>query len=106
MRLDRNKPLGRGKYALVLMRNVSMIHTSYSGNVVVVKSQAADPGAKIIDEGRGDDDFFVIRLKDKFAAPALAAYALAAYPEDPEYALEVLNLAKAAAEHPAKKIPD
>lgn len=32
--------------------------------------------------------------KDKYAAPALAAYAIAAFADDPEYGLEVLHLAK------------
>jgi hypothetical protein len=53
-----------------------------------------------------DSDFFVIRLKDKYAAPALAAYAMAAYRDDQEYGLQVLNLAKQAAEHPNQKQPD
>jgi hypothetical protein len=63
--------------------------------------------AGILDRGgTAETDFFVIRLKDKFAAPALAAYAMAAYAEDQEYGMEILNLAKRAAEYPAKRMPD
>lgn len=63
--------------------------------------------AEAVDFGNTDDtDFFVIRLRDKYAAAALAAYAGAAMREDPEYALEVMNLAKMAAESPYQKQPD
>jgi len=96
VKLDRNiNPDGRGKYALVLMREAS-------------KKQMDDPEvseainklhrAGCLDFGPDKGDFFVIRLKDKYAAPALAAYALAAYADDREYGLEILNLAKNAAE--------
>lgn len=60
----------------------------------------------VVDHGGGDRDFFVIRIKDRFAAPALAAYAMAAYEFDLEYAMEILNLAKKAAEFQGKRIPD
>lgn len=54
MKLDRNvNPDGRGKYALINLRN----NTVCWG---------------------GDDQFFVIKYKDAFAAPALYAYAEAA----------------------------
>lgn len=107
MKLDRNitKPR-RGKYALIklridgailepMFRDARIIPTHYE-----VKKQAVDFG------NDDDSDFFVIRLKDKYAAAALGAYGAAAFADDPEYGLSVLNLAKAAAEHPAKRIPD
>ncbi len=100
MRLDRNitNPR-RGKYALIKLRTAEIKTYTQTDGWLAVKADA-------VDFGNGDSDFFVIRLKDKYAAPALAAYALAAYRDDPEYAIEVLNLAKAAAEHPNQRQPD
>lgn len=100
MKLDRNiNEDGRGKYALIKLRTAGIKTYTQTDGWLAVKADA-------VDFGNGDSDFFVIRLKDKYAAPALAAYALAAYPDDEEYALEVLNLAKSAAEHPNKRQPD
>lgn len=53
-----------------------------------------------------DTEFFVIRLKDKHAATALAAYATSAYQGDIEYAHEVMELASRAFHNPNKKQPD
>lgn len=98
MKLDRNitEPR-RGKYALIKLR---VAQPTGSGEISQVKTEAIDFGDS------PEKDFFVIRLKDKYAAPALAAYAMAAYRDDEEYAMEVLNLAKAAAEHPNQRKPD
>lgn len=48
-----------------------------------------------VDEGmRGSiDEFFVIRLRDRNALPALEAYAASIKPTDPEFAEEVYILA-------------
>ena len=51
-------------------------------------------GAGVIDEGTMQkDEFFVLRLKDEFALPALLAYARAAARWDAQYAQEVQELA-------------
>lgn len=98
MKLDRNtNPNKTGKYALIKLRTD---FPRQIGTFIEVKQEAIDYGDS------PESEFFLIRLKDKYAAPALAAYALAAYPDDQEYAMEVLNLAKQAAEHPNKKQPD
>lgn len=98
MKLDRNIPeLKRGKYALIKLRVDQPV---FNAGMATVRRNAVDFGHT------ADSDFFVIRLKDKYAAPALAAYAMAAYQDDPEYGLEMLNLAKVSAEHPSKRIPD
>jgi hypothetical protein len=103
MKLDRNiNPTGRGKYALLLQRKVGD-HPSLKLREAItelIEWGALDFG------GTPDTDFFVIRLKDKYAAPALAAYAMAAHADDPEYAAEILDLSKKAAEHPNQKRPD
>lgn len=103
MKLDRNitNPR-RGKYALIKLRDATVKRAPVEGEpaMVMVEESAVDFGES------EETDFFVIRLKDKYAAPALAAYAMAAYRDDGEYALEVLNLAKAAAENPHQRQPD
>ena len=101
MKLDRNitNPR-RGKYALIKLREAGVfIESDYPRNLKIP--------AAIIDFGDTEDsDFFVIRLKDKYAGPALQAYAEAAHLDDPEYALEIYELALKARNHPNKHIPD
>ncbi len=100
MKLDRNitKPR-RGKYALIKLRVAQPTDWS-GGDISQVKTAAIDFG------DTEDTDFFVIRLKDKYAGPALAAYAEAARKDDPEYAAEVYDLAIKARNHPHQRQPD
>lgn len=120
MKLDANIPHNpkRGKYALVLMRQVSekgALLAEYS------RPGVTNPGSQVnhalsvlgehgcLDYGADyDKQFFVIRLKDKHAYKALQAYAdsVIAEGEDIEYANEILSLAKAALNHSGKKKPD
>jgi hypothetical protein len=105
MQLDRNitNPK-RGKYALIKLREatVKRVPIEFVDNppLVMVEESAVDFG------DTADSDFFVIRLKDKYAAPALRAYAQAAIDDDPEYAAEIFELAVSAENHPSKKMPD
>ena len=100
MKLDRNitNPR-RGKYALIKLRE-STVKLDRDRGCLMVNESAVDFG------DTADSDFFVIRLKDKYAAAALTAYAQAAMIDDPEYAKEVLALAVLAATHPNKRKPD
>lgn len=111
MKLDRDIEVDasspkRGKYALIKLRVTDAITPTRSVDpriittTSVVKNEAIDFGDS------ADSDFFVIRLKDKFAAPALAAYAMAAWSDDREYAQSVLKLALDAACHQHKQMPD
>ena len=114
MRLDRNITTPRrGKYALIKLRP----SVQFGIEVPTFLEPDCPAGGKgatyvpvaqeAIDFGDTDDsDFFVIRLKDKYAAKALKAYAEAAASDDPEYADEVYALARAASEHPSKRKPD
>lgn len=106
MKLDRNiNADGRGKYAIVNQRRLLYLEAGKDFSATSSVSALAEKG--VVDFGdTPETEFFLIRLKDKYAAPALAAYALAAFRDDPEYGLEVLNLAKRAAEHPMQKSPD
>lgn len=105
MKLDRNINTDRkGKYALIKLRvDVPVVH--------IVENPAepimAEVQSRAIDFGNTPEtEFFVIRLKDKYAYEALRAYALAATIDDPEYALEVMDLASKAHAYPNKRRPD
>lgn len=56
--------------------------------------------------GGSKDEFFVIKLQDVNAAPALRAYAKSAIDTDTELAREVLELAERAEKFIIKKTPD
>lgn len=103
MKLDRNlNPDGRGKYALLKLRRQ---FTPFSPELQECANKLKEAG--LLDFGDSpESDFFVIRLKDKYAAPALGAYAAAALRDDPEYAEEIFTLAGMAAAHPNQKLPD
>lgn len=103
MKLDRNiNPDGRGKYALLKLRRqpkgfpVELQHCAQMLKVAGLLDFGGTP----------ETDFFVIRLKDKYAGPALHAYAEAAKPDDMEYAAEIDALAQAADRYLPKRIPD
>lgn len=54
-----------------------------------------------------DTEFFIIKLRDKYAYHALRAYAQEAMHDgETEYANEILELANRALHHPNKKKPD
>jgi len=107
VKLDRNiNGDGRGKYALIQMRNVvRLTHQPWSNSLVLIGERDRGPIVEMGGVG-SESEFFVIKLKDKYAAAALGAYAMAAHADDPEYALEILNMAKRAAERADKKMPD
>ena len=106
MTLDRNINLdGRGKYALLLLRNLP---SEFAPSGEVHRALEILRRHNILDLGNTpDSEFFVIRLKDENAAPALLAYAHAAHEHgDSEFAQEVGDLAAAALHHPSRKKPD
>ena len=86
MKLDRNENVnGLGKYALINLRT-NEVQWGRVGN---------------------DDEFFVIKLKDRNAQEALLAYAHSIEPKDPEFAKEVRALAnRSGPNHPACRDPD
>lgn len=106
MKLDRNSnPDGMGKYALVLMREIPQ---DEHGREEVYAALDILNHAGCLDYGEAlDNEFMVIRLKDKFAAPALHAYAnAAANAGELEWAVEIRTLAVKAENHPRQKQPD
>lgn len=102
MRLDRNtNPDGRGKYALIKLREDNVLHQLQVPNMVTVPVLAS-----AIDLGNTPEtEFFVIRLKDKNAANALRAYAVSCRTDDPEFANEVHTLALKAQSYHRKQRP-
>lgn len=54
----------------------------------------------------GENEFFVIKLKDVHAPAALEAYAASIEGADSEFAAEVRELAEVARNHPHRKQPD
>lgn len=105
MKLDRNlNPDGRGKYALVLMREIPENDLDRD-EVESALSTLNHHGC--LDYGEAaDNEFFVIRLKDRSAEAGLFAYSKDAESYDMEYAAEVRALADKAATHLNKKQPD
>ena len=110
MKLDRNVNAdGRGKYALLKLRRAVLYEPAETFRVTpVLKAIELLEREEILDWGAGpDEEFFVIRLKDRFAAAALNAYADAASAADPEWADEVRSLAaRAGPNSPFCKMPD
>lgn len=86
MELLRNSnPNGLGKYAVINLQT-NQVEWGLPG----------DP-----------NEFFVIKLKDRYAQSALLAYADAALADDPQYAQAVRELAsRAGPSHPLCKTPD
>jgi hypothetical protein len=98
MKLDRNiNADGRGKYALLKMREVERFATDdpfypIQKDIAAAIKLLEDEG--ILDWGTAgtEREFFVIRLKDRYAGAALAAYAASIREADPEFAAEVDDL--------------
>lgn len=110
MKLDRNTNKGgRGKYALVLMREIPEPHPATARQVRAIEGAIDTLNHEgCLDYGDApDNEFFVIRLKDKYAGAALRAYSNAAWLDgQKEWSCEVEQLAIRAEKHPRSKRPD
>ena len=108
MKLDRNSTLnGLGKYALLNLRRLRQdgqrVYWQAGGTngILAVPNQYVEFGDSLHNE------FFAIKLKDKYAQAALTAYATAAAEDDEEYAQEIRALAaRSGPNHPLCKKPD
>jgi hypothetical protein len=98
MRLDRNiNSDGRGKYALLKLR--ALDHANGADLKAVGDAFSVLEKLGILDWGnaRTESEFFVLRLKDKYAYRALMAYHYAVTQNDPtdiDYAQDVFDMAK------------
>src|SRR5690554_2280461 len=88
MRFDHKIPenKGEGKYALVNMRRVRALEEHHQESIRSLLRTLDRYG--VLDK----DAFFPIKMKDKYAAPALMAYAERARLDDPEWANEIMRL--------------
>lgn len=113
MKLDRNiNGNGRGKYGLILNRELARAKDIHSpqGLTEIEYAISVLEHAGIIQWGEPntENEFFVLKLKDKYAGGALHTYASYAVRDgEVEYGQEVMALAKRAGEwHPSSKKPD
>lgn len=114
MKLDRDiNPDGCGKYAILNLRKLNQVcpgiqpFQRWSPEVAQALKTLEEAGALEWGQPGAQDEFFLIKLKDKYAAAALETYAAAARCDDPEYADAVLALAeRAGPNNPFCKNPD
>ncbi len=109
MKLDRNiNPDGRGKYALVLMRNMPKPDAPEYARVHNALNMLSADGMLDYGETGTEREFFVIRLRDRYARPALTAYAAGARLDlQEEYANEIFDMAeRSGIFSPFCKVPD
>lgn len=125
MKLDRNiNGTGRGKYGLVNNRALQeyldilpkdITTRGKAPNSVEMEAIKISNAISFLEamgviewgEHGSENEFFVIRLKDKYAADALARYAAVASVDDPEYASEIAEMAhRSGPNHPNCKKPD
>ena len=103
MRLDRfTTPDNRNKYALLKLRKGTPVPIGlHKATGFIVDAGMLDMGNK------PGTEFFVIRLKDKYAAAALAAYAKAALEDgELEFAKDVQTLADISLAYPDRQKPN
>lgn len=91
MKLDRNiNPSGKGKYTVINMRKIP----SFPQNAQELAAAIlANPECVEFGEVGAPDEFFLIKLKDRYSEAALRAYADAAHPNDHEYAAAIAEMA-------------
>lgn len=110
MKLDRDQNFqGRGKYALLKLREIRRHEGPYGLNSNIRDAIATLEAAGILDWGNKETEteFFLIRLRDKYARAALLAYSAAASADDGEWAMAVAEMAERAGErNPFVKKPD
>lgn len=105
MKLDRNiNQGGKGKYALINLRKLPV-----DPRTAPALAAAVTDYPESIEFGfvGNEDEFWLIKLKDKYAAAALQAYADAARVDDPEYATQIDEMVKrSGTNNPFCKNPD
>ena len=110
MKMDRNLNTdGCGKYAVINLRKFKTMGEDSDERREVRIALEALQQAGVLEWGcvGEPDEFFLIKLKDRYAAPALLAYAEAIDGDDSEFAAEVRNMAMRSGTHnPLCKNPD
>jgi hypothetical protein len=112
--MDRNlNPDGMGKYAILNLRKL-IDPTAHPGDLSRFSPEVLDALATLEKAGGLEwgitgkpDEFFLIKLKDFYAMPALNAYAGAIEPDDAQFAAEVREMAqRSGVRSPHCKRPD
>jgi len=114
MKLDRDlNSDGLGKYALLNLRKLNAAAGSPGKNprwtpeVAQALKTLEEAGALEWGRTGEEDEFFLIKLKDRYARHALEQYAAAVGSNDPEFADAVFELAQRAGHgNPFCKTPD
>lgn len=113
MKLDRSAVgAPHGKYGLIKIRKLNECKTEgnagFSALPQILDALVCLQAHGILDWcDTPETEAFVIRLKDKYAGPALYEYAQAASQDDVEYARDVMSLAKRSGSyHPNCRRPD
>lgn len=106
MKLMRNEHNGTGKYALVRLDKMEKLNGADKAYAEHAMSMLGDVGLLELGAVGTEEEFFVIKLKDRIAPAALMAYAAGAALSDTEYASEVAALAGRAQHHKNRKDPD
>lgn len=108
MRLDRNiNPSGKGKYALINLRKITTNPTTAEDLAAAI---LANPESVEFGTVGTPDEFWLIKLKDQYAANALFGYAAAIAVDregNAQYRAEVMEMAhRSGPLHPLCKRPD
>lgn len=113
MKMDRNiNPDGTGKYAILSMRKLLLTDDGETfGGIDPELGEAIRvlEAAGIIEWGAvgTENEFFLVKLKDRNALPTLATYADTIEAKDPEFAAEVREMMARSGPHsPWCKDPD
>lgn len=105
MKLDRNieENQGEGKYAIINLRRARAIRDGENkeDKTTLAEGMEALESLGLIEWGEpgSEDEFFVIKLKDRSAAAGLRGYAIDARNYDPEWYREVSAMADRAGPH-------
>jgi hypothetical protein len=105
MKLDRNiNKTGKGKYAFINLRKIpGDLRTPEDISAAIL----ANPECVEFGEAHGPNEFFLLKLNDKYAADALIFYADAASEDDTEYSEQIRELAtRSGTNNPFCKKPD
>lgn len=105
MKLDRNiNPSGKGKYALINLRKIPGDPRTPQDLAAAI---LANPECVEFGQVGTESEFWLLKLKDAYAIPALTGYAQAAQADDDEYAGQVAEMiGRAGSNSPFCKKPD
>lgn len=94
MKLDRNVNTdGQGKYALLNLRRLDDLSPADNRSTYLLLAVLERRGVLQYGNVGQEDEFFLLKLRDRHSRPALMAYADSIRGSDPEFAAEVYEMA-------------